>query len=163
MRPIDWLDRRLAKRLPKYSYSGDILFVSARRVLDRMLLSIVALALGVMGIALLDTEWESVLSGALLAWSVSILVWSVSSYRTGRDETMQDLRRNAELDMLHGRLNLVSKHLGLPIIDLDTEWEHAIQARIERLAHFSGLDEFRLQTHTGPGSEFWTADALGQR
>lgn len=163
MRPIDWLDRRLAKRLPKYSYSGDVLFVSARRVLDRMLLSLIASALGVMGVALLDTEWKSVLSGALLAWSVSILIWSVSSYRTGRDETMQDLRRNAELDMLHGRLNLVSKHLGLPVIDLDAEWEHAVQARIERLAHFAGLDEFRLQTHTGPGSDFWTADALGRQ
>lgn len=163
MRPLDWLDHRLAKRLPKYSYSGDVLLVSARRVLDRLLLSFIALALGVTGVALLDTEWESVLSGALLAWSVSILVWSVSSYQTGREETLQDLRRNAELDILHGRLNLVSKQLGIQVIDLDMEWEHAVQARVERLAHFAGLDEFRLQTHSGPGSEFWTADALGRK
>jgi hypothetical protein len=162
MRPIDWLDRRLAKRLPKYSYSGDVLLVSARRVLDRVLVAIVAFALGTTGVLLLDTAWESVLSGALLAWSVSIHIWSVSSYRTGRDEAMKDLRRNAELDMLHGRLNLMSKHFGLPVIDLDAEWEHAVQARIERLAHFAGLDEFRLQTHSGPGDDFWTADALGR-
>ena len=162
MRPLDWLDHRLAKRLPKYSYSGDILLVSARRVLDRLLLSFIALALGVTGVALLDTEWESVLSGALLAWSVSILVWSVSSYQTGREETLQDLRRNAELDILHGRLNLVSKQLGIQVIE-EVEGEIDDETDPAGGAHFAGLDEFRLQTHSGPGSEFWTADALGRK
>lgn len=162
MRPLDWFDRQLARRLPQYSYSGDVLFASARRGLKRILLSLVALVLGVVAVLLLDTEWKSILSGALLAWSVSILIWAVSSYRSGREETMKDLRRNAELDILHGRLNLICRHLELPVIDLDAEWEHAVQARIERLAHFAGLDEFRVQAHSGPGAEFWTSETLGR-
>lgn len=63
-------------------------------------------------------------------------------------------------------LNLMSQRLGLPTIDLNAEWEFVVRSRMERLAHFAGLDEFRV---FGDGripeeaerSGSWTTEAQG--
>lgn len=149
--------------LPDAFFYADHLTVSARRLLVRLVAALAALVFGLIGLGLVRSEnWREVLGGALLAWGVSIVVWAISSYRRHIDIVTTDLRRTAEVDLLHARLNQIAKRLGAPRLILDYQLEHAIGARMERLAHFGGLDEFRLGTHTSEeGYSFWDQDALG--
>ncbi len=50
--------------------------------------------------------------------------------------------------------------VGAPTIHLDSELETALEAREERLAHYTGLEDFRGDTVTDDG--FWDEDALGE-
>lgn len=149
--------------LPKSLFHGDRVTVSARRMLSRVAIGILALGGGLLAAGLLEaTSWREVLAGALLAWSVSIVVWAIASYRRGDESTMSELRRTAEVDLLHGRLNQIACRVGAPLLIVDHELEHAIGARMERLAHFAGLDEFRERAHTNEeGHSFWTNEAHG--
>ena len=118
------------------------------------------LAAGVFAVAvgLLDrSNWSEVLSGAGFAWSVSVVIWAVASFNQGRDETQTDLRRVAEIDLLHHRLNQAAPALGIPRLDLEAEIEFVLGARMERLAHYAGLDEFRPQDPppTAEAYDFW--------
>jgi hypothetical protein len=97
--------------------------------------------------AIAGADWRGVLGGAFLAWSVSILVWAASTYRVGRSDMEAEIRRVAEVDVLHDRLNAIASRVGAPELDIDFELEHALQERAERLAHFASLDEFRPDRH----------------
>lgn len=63
-------------------------------------------------------NWPDVIAGALFAWAVSLIAWAVNLYRDKTDDLSRELRRMAELDLLHARLNHVSAHLDLPVVDL---------------------------------------------
>jgi len=66
-------------------------------------------------------------------------------------------------DMLHARLNKIGAVLGIPPLDLNSELQAVIDTRSERLAHFSGLDEYRTTTHVhGRSAEFWDDVAPGR-
>ncbi len=67
----------------------------------------IAIAVGLLS----SSRWIDVLAGALLAWSVSLLVWALSSYKGDRAATDTELRRLAELDLLHHRLNCAAANL----------------------------------------------------
>src|SRR5688500_18552178 len=41
-------------------------------------------------------------------------------------------------------------------------YESAVQARIERLAHYSGLEEFRAEAINVEDDEYWDGEALGE-
>lgn len=155
--------RLLARILPSLVYA-DELTESARRLLARMGVAFVALLIGIGAVGLLATSnWRGVvgvLAGAFLAWSVSLVVWTVSSYRTKREEIQTDLRRIAEIDLLHARLNHLAARLKAPTIDISAELDAVLQAREERLAHFTGLDEFR-EPAPKSGHDFWDSEALG--
>lgn len=160
------LDRLIARHVPKASLTGEEITNTANRAITRLIGGLLALALGAIGVVLLDSQWRGVLSGALLAWGASIIVWAFQSFGKGQQGILDDLRRNAELDVLHARLNLISQHLGLPTIDLNAEWEFVVRTRMERLAHFAGLDEFRVFgdgwiPENAERSGFWTAEAQG--
>jgi hypothetical protein len=166
MRLPDKLDHLIARHVPRTSVTGEYITATANRAITRFLGGLLALVLGAVGIALLDSQWRSVLSGALLAWGASIVVWAFQSFGKGQQEVVDDLRRNAELDVLHARLNLISLHLGLPTIDLNAEWEFVVRSRMERIAHFAGLDEFRIFgddwiPEDAARSAFWTPEAQG--
>jgi len=107
-------------------------------------------------------NWPDVIAGALFAWAVSLIAWAVNSYRDKTEDLSRELRRMAELDLLHARLNHVSAHLGLPVVDLQSEIEAVLAAREERLAHFAGVDEFR-PSGSQPGAQWWDETALGIR
>ncbi len=137
--------------------------LSGQRFVWRAVVGLSGLAIGGLGIALaLPGNWPDVIAGALIGLGTSLLVWAVSSYRSTSDQTRQALRETAEVDLLHARLNQIARRVGAPTLELDWEFEHAIQARIERLAHYSGLEEFRAETHGVEDDNFWTEEALGE-
>lgn len=147
--------------LPSKFFYGDHLTLSARRLIGRLSIGLVGLVLAAVASGLLNGDnWPDVLSGALFAWAASIVVWAVNSYRTSTDQFGRELRRMAELDLLHARLNHIAREFGLPMVDLQSEIEAILIAREERLAHFAGLDEFRPE---GPlaRADWWDSTALG--
>lgn len=165
MRLPDKLDRFIARHVSRSTITGEYVTSTANRAISRMLAGAIAVVLGLTGLGLLDSEWRGVLAGALLAWGASIVVWAFRSFSESQQEVVADLRRNAELDVLHARLNLISGHLGLATISLDSEFEFVVRTRMERLAHFAGLDEFRIfddgWTPDEHSYRFWTAEAQG--
>lgn len=153
--------RLLSQILPSKFYYGDQLTLSARRLLARLCISLVGIALAAVALGLLNGDnWPDVLAGALFAWAASVIVWAVNSYRTSTDQLGRELRRTAELDLLHARLNHIANDLGLPTVDLQSEIEAILTAREERLAHFAGLDEFRPDGTIGK-ADWWDSTALG--
>lgn len=149
--------------LPSKFFYGDHLTSSARRLIWRLSIGVLGLALAGVASGLLNGDnWPDVLAGALFAWSATITAWAVNSYRTTTGQVGSELRRMAELDLLHARLNHISHRLEVPLVDLQSEIEAVLRAREERLAHFAGLDEFRP---SGPlaGSDWWDSTALGLR
>lgn len=157
------LRRFLIWVLPDQLFYADRFTVSAKRMFTRVGIGLFGVLAGLVAAGIVDrANWPEILGGALLAWGVSIIVWAVSSYRRATEEIRSELRHNAEVDLLHARLNQIAGKVGAPLLIVDYELERALDARTERLAHFSGLDEFREGAHTTPeGYEFWTQEALG--
>lgn len=156
------MNRLLLYVLPSSLFYADRLTLSARRLIARSAVAAGALVLGLVAVGLFNaSNWREILAGALLAWSVSLIVWAVSSYRAGREGVQTDLRRVAEFDLLHARLNHLAARLEAPTIALSGGVEDVLQAREERLAHFAGVDEFRGKVSES-GSVFWDAQALGE-
>lgn len=130
--------------LPRTWFYAEHLTHSANQLLRRLGAGAAGVVVAGSAIALLSPrDWRGVMTGALLAWGVAIIVWAASSYKREQASLGAELRRAAELDVLHTRLNEIAVHVGARVLDIDTELEPAIAARTERLAHFSGLDEFR--------------------
>lgn len=155
------ITRVLAMLLPPTAFYADHLTLSGRRLVARLIVGsssvvIFSVSLGLM----LGKGWGDALVGALFAFSVSSIVWAVTSYNHGRADTLQEVYRTAELDLLHYRLNQAAPVLGIPVLDLNHEIELVLAARRERLAHFAGLDEFREET-TPQGHSFWTTEGAG--
>ena len=142
---------------------ADGLTVSAKKLFVRIVLGLLGICVGLTSLGLVGSRnWPEVLGGAVLAWGVSIMVWAASAYGRDRDEIATDLRRNAELDLLHARLNQIAARVGARPLILDHELEHFVGYRMQRLAHFAGLDEFHGAAHTTPDAHlFWDAEALG--
>ncbi len=159
-RPMLWLGVRL---LPRDAIYADYLTTSGRRLVARLCVGIVGLVGFAIAVGLLSSRsWIDVLAGAVLAWSVSLLVWALSSYKRDRAATETELRRVAELDLLHHRLNTAAAKLDIPELDLSWEIDAVLAARMERLAHFAGLDEFRPEASV-EGYEFWSKTRHGDR
>lgn len=153
----------LSNVLPAKFFYADRLTLSARRLMVRLGVGAAGVATAGLASGLLSPDnWPDVMSGALFAWAVSLVAWAVNSYRDKADDLSRELRRMAELDLLHARLNHVSAHLGLPVVDLQFEIEAVLAAREERLAHLAGVDEFR-PPGPQPGAQWWDATALGRR
>jgi hypothetical protein len=123
----------------------------------------IGLALAVGGLFLLEqTDWREVLAGALLAWSVAVIAWSFSAHRSRRADVVKELRRVAELDVVHARLNQIAARVGAPLLGLQGQIEHVTNFRERRLAHFTGLDELAPQPHgADEGAAFWDVEAQG--
>lgn len=121
------------------------------------------LGAGLLSTGLVNSKnWPEVLGSALLAWGAAIIVWAIASYRREREEIRTDLRRNAELDLLHARLNQIAARVDAPMLILDYQLEQVVETRMEHIAHFAGLDEFREEANTSEdGYAFWDQDALG--
>lgn len=151
------------KLLPTGFLQGDnYLTLSARAFLGRAAVGTLALILGLAGIWLVaDTTWRDVIAGALLAWSVSAIVWAVGSYRRRRDEVRVDLRRVAEVDLLHARLNHLAHKWDLPTVAIDERIEHILRARESRIAHMNNLEEFG-PLDTSDGMDFWDQEAMSR-
>lgn len=156
------MQNQLLRLLPRGSAYGNRLTFSGRQMLVRLIVSILALIAGIVALFVLaPSTWREVLAGLSLGWGVASLVWARSSYSTVRDAAYQDLRRMAELDLLLARLNQISQVVGAPRLNLHQNVEAIVNARIERLAHFSSLDEFRPSLDTEGGYAFWDASAMG--
>lgn len=142
-------------------FADDQLTHSARQALWRGSVGLATLTGGGVGVLLLvDASWPEVLAGALLAWSVSVPVWAIGSFRRNRDVVRGDLERKAEIDLIHARLNQIAVKVGARTIDLDSELQSAVWARMERLAHINGLEEFRAEGPASPeGWAVWDEDA----
>lgn len=156
--------RLLRLLLPaRFIYADDNLTFSARRLLARLAVAVLAVIVAALGLALLDdTSWREVLAGALLAWSVSLGVWAVASYRSGTDAVSAEVRRSAERDLLHARLNHLADRLGAPLVDIGGGGlDDTLRAREERIAHLAGLDELRPEDANARGYEFWNDVSLG--
>jgi len=139
----------------------DHLTASAQRLFTRLGLAVVGILVAAVAVGLLNSaNWSEVFAGALFAWSTSLIVWAVSSYRAKTEETSLELRHMAELDLLHSRLNHVADKIGLPMLDLSGEIQDVLSFRVERLAHLSGLDEFRPKGPQ-PETDWWDPVALG--
>lgn len=154
--------RVLMKVLPAEFFYADHLTHSGRMVLKRASLAFVGVVVIAGTIALAaDAGWQggaAVLVGIAVPWGAAIILWAKASYGQERTRQREALARLAELDLLHLRLNHIAAHLGLPTLEPDSELDNALAHRIERLAHFTGLDEYReagLDPHERPGALFW--------
>lgn len=163
MRPDDSTPKGIRMRqllvllLPGHLFYTDRLTRSARRLLLRLGVGIGAAGLFAIAAGLLTRDnWGEVLAGAGFAWSLAISVWAVGSYLRGQGEVRAELRHLAELDLLHHRLNQAAPSLAIPLLNLDAEIEEVLEARMERLAHYGGLDEFRGSPTTS-GYEYWAS------
>lgn len=139
---------------------------SDRVLIQRMAVGVVGSALGFGGLALLgQTDWREVLAGALLAWAVAVIVWAIASRHDKLESIRRELRRTAELDVIHARLNQVAARVGARPLGLQGEIEHITDFRMRRLAHFAALDEFIEGSHGEHADqqayEFWDLEALG--
>ena len=149
------LSGALVRLAPAQFVYADHLTTSARRLLRRAAAGVIGLLLAAAAVWLLQgSGWTRGLAGVLFGWATSVLVWAIGSYRRTRRDTSAELRRTAETDLLHHRLNQAAPRLGIPVLDLDAELEWVLEARVERLAHYSGLDEFRGQPQAN-GYDFW--------
>lgn len=145
-----WADRRLT--------------YSAKRLLLRLAAALLFFLLGALAVGLLDrTNWREVVAGALFAWSVSGVIWALASYRGGNASTAESVRRIAEYDLLHGRLNHLCDRLDAPLLNLNEgDLNGAVAVRVQRHAHMSGLEEFGDSGYeTEGGRAFWDNTACG--
>lgn len=159
-----WTTRRwtLNKLLPGQVFVGDDqLTQSARMLLRRLAFGVLIIALGFGAIFLMNRgNWEDVAAGALLAWTVSGMAWAINSYKATKGVVTADLRRYAELDVLHARLNHIAAKVGAPLVNLnENELDAAVHTRLDRLAHLMGLEEFGM--YHDHDADFWDNVALG--
>ena len=147
----------------RFFFAGDQLTYSARRLLLRLGSASLSLLLAAVAIGLLDRgNWQEVASGALFAWNVSGIIWAITSYRSGSDETLESLRRIAEQDVLHARLNHLAAKAGAPLLNINEgHLDGAVAFRLERQAHRSGLEEFGDGYVSEGGQDFWDNTACG--
>jgi len=104
----------------RFFWADDRLTYGANRLLVRLIAAVLFFVLGAVALGLLDqTNWREVLAGALLAWSVSGALWAVASYKVGNETTAESVRRIAEHDLLHGRLNHLADRVGAPLVNLN--------------------------------------------
>lgn len=151
----------LATLLPPSAFYADHLTLSGRRLVARLGVGLSSVVIFSVSLGLLlGNNWGDALVGALFGFSVSSIVWAVTSYNRERVDTLQEIYRTAELDLLHYRLNQAAPSLGIPVLDLNSQIEVVLAARRERLAHFAGLDEFREET-SPEGHDFWTSEGAG--
>lgn len=148
----------------RFFWADDRLTYSAKRLLCRLAaLGICVVALAVALGLLTADNWAEAASGALFAWAVGAMVWAVSSYRTGSQDTDASLRALAERDLLHARLNQIAAAVGAPLLNLNEgDLGGAVATRQARHAHLSGLEEFTDNRYiTEAGEQFWTNTACG--
>jgi hypothetical protein len=149
--------------LPDDAVYGGHLTYSGRQFLVRTTLGLVALLGALVALVLLKpVTWRDVLAGAVLAWSTAALAWARNSYRDKKEAAYQELRRLAELDLILARLNQIGSQIGVPPVHLDQQVDVIMNARMERLAHFTALDEFRFDLHSDGGYGFWDETAIGE-
>lgn len=137
---------------------------SAKRLIVRVGAALLFFLLGALAAGLLNrTNWHEVLAGALFAWSVSGVIWAVASYSTGNVNVSESVRRIAEYDLLHARMNHLSDRLGAPLLNLNEgDLNGAVAVRVQRHAHLSGLEEFGDDINeTEGGRTFWDNTACG--
>jgi hypothetical protein len=137
-----------------------------RVTIQRLTVGILGVLVAVAGLLLLgQTDWKEVLAGALLAWSVALIVWAFASRRNRVEEVRRDLLRTTELDVIHARLNQIASRVGARPLGLQGEIQHVTDWRMRRLAHFAGLDELGNLGHGHHADEqaiaFWDLEALG--
>lgn len=154
--------RFLVALLPR-SFVGidNVLTFTATRLLTRVAIACISLAAGGAAVVLLNARsWRDVLAGAFLAWSVSGFVWAVGSYHAGQQEVRSNLRRTAEIELLHARLNHIAAKVGAPLLNLnDDSRNDTVAFRIERHAHLSRLEE--LGGSYDSEGRFWDNAACG--
>jgi hypothetical protein len=93
---------------------------------------------------------------------VAAIAWGVDIYRHPREGVKQELRRMAEMDVIHARLNQIATQVGAPLLGLQGQIEHVTNFREGRLAHFANLDEFTVEPHGHEdGIALWDQVALG--
>lgn len=157
------VSRALARVLPASFTYADELSTTGRSVVKRVVLGAVGITIGVAGLALAtDGLWRDIVGGAAVAWGASLITWTVVSHQQSTAERRTELRRAAETDLILARLNQLGAAIGVPTLDLDMEFEPAVLARLERLAHYSGLDELR-PVDAPLDYSFWTPEAMGRR
>lgn len=148
---------RVAPRL--FDPDGRLTY-TADQLMKRAAAGTVGLGLGVAGFTLLTSAtWEEVLSGALLAWGAGVMTWAAAAFRRDREQLLRRLEHKAELDAFHVRLNHLSERVGAPLVNVDADARAITRVRLERLAHYACLDEFRVEgDQTDEAVEFWGDD-----
>lgn len=178
MRPAKerWLALRgfLAERvgsrvLPQGYVYVDELTYTGRQAVRRFVFGLVGISLGAVAVVLLEPDsYREVLAGALIAWSASTMFGAHAAFKRNIESVRRDVERIANRETIHGRLNRIDNALGVRTIDLDVELPHIEEARLERLAHYTNLNEFRPQMayhheHVADAYEFWDSVALGRQ
>jgi hypothetical protein len=88
-----------------------------------------------------------------------VTTWAATAFRRDREKVLRRLEHKAELEALHVRLNHISERVGAPLVNVDADTGAVTRVRVERLAHFAGLDEFRVEGYkTDEAVEFWGDD-----
>jgi hypothetical protein len=137
--------RVIARLAPRYFYVNDEPSYTARQFAVRVAVGTAWVIVTAVAVGLLSPgTWADVLSGALLAWGVSVLIWAIASFRAEHGNTKRGLELQAQFDVLHVRLNQIADAVGARVVDVNSGGMQAIlDVREERLAHLWGLEELR--------------------
>lgn len=157
------IKRLLLRLIPaRFAPTRDRLTLSARWLLIRFALGTLGIVMAVASIFVLSPgSWREILAGAILASGVSIIAWSVSSYREGREDVRNELQRDAEYLLLHARLNHLAGKLGAKKLVLDLDLTDAIEFQMIRMAHLSDVEDFYPSSEQGYESDWWDNEAMG--
>jgi hypothetical protein len=165
-----FLAEKVGSRVLPLSYVyADELTYTGRQAVKRFVFGLVGISLGVVAVILLEPDsYREVLAGALIAWSASMMLGAHAAFKRNIESLRRDVERIANRETIHARFNRIDNALGVRTIDLDIELPHIEEARMERLAHYTHLNEFRPQMayhheHVADAYEFWDALALGRQ
>lgn len=150
-----------------YIYADELTF-TGQQAARRFLVGAVGVAIGIVAVVMLKPEFfREVLAGALIGFSVSVMLGAHNAFKRNVDNARRDVERIANRETLHARFNRLDHAAGLRIVDLDIELPQVEEIRMERLAHYAHLNEFRpdLRHHNDHmgAYEFWDDVALGRR
>ena len=152
-----WFKKLLVGAMPKDSFYADHLSLKGRRFVKKFAIGVVGVVVAAVGLGL-SASFNAVtaIGGFLLGVSVSVVTWAYKSNSSEYADVEAEVQSMAELELLHGRLNAISAKLGLDTIELSRQLYDTLAIRKERIAHYSGLDEYRpdISEHQD-GWRFW--------
>ncbi|MBN9611791.1 MAG: hypothetical protein J0I11_21060 [Actinobacteria bacterium] len=128
----------------------------------RLIGALVAIA-GLVSTAYFGEKILVAAGGAGISLGIGIVVGAKRAHNARCNELRARVEDLAKFDFLHARLNQIAARIGAKTVDLTSgEQDRAVLVRQERIAHLSGVEEYRPELlPDDPGWRFWDEAAYG--
>ncbi len=162
-----WVYRRLTRLMPSGSFWGNMDLTAKGRSWVRMqaarAAALVLIAVGAGLVVVFESRIPAAFGGTVIGIGITVITTSKSAHIQRITTTRTSVEDLAKFDFLHARLNQLARQVGAPVVNLTLgEQDAAVRVRMERIAHFSALEDHRPQLQPDePGLNFWTSDAYG--